>query len=100
MALDLETALAKLRALKPVLRTRFGVSSLAIFGSYARGDASETSDLDLLIDFVPEARPTLFSLTDLDELLEGELGVKVDTVPESCLNPRLAPYIRDELVPV
>jgi predicted nucleotidyltransferase len=100
MVLDLDTALAKLRALKPELRARFGVSSLAVFGSYARGEASETSDLDLLIGFVPDARPTLFSLTDLDELLESELGVKVDTVPESCLNPRLAPYIRSELVPV
>jgi predicted nucleotidyltransferase len=58
----LSTILDHLRALKPELRERFGVEAIFVFGSYARGGAGPGSDLDLLIDFAPEAKPTLFSL--------------------------------------
>ncbi len=90
--------LDKLRALKLDLRARFGVEAISVFGSYARGEARPGSDLDLLIDFAPESRPTLFSLAALDHVLEVALGLKVDTVPRKSLNPRLAPYIDAELV--
>ncbi len=89
-----------LRQLKPELRDRFGVLGLSVFGSFARGEATEASDLDLLIQFEAGARPTLFSLSDLDTLLETRLGLSVDTVPESCLNPGIEPYIRDALLVV
>ena len=84
--------------LKPELRARFGVSAIFVFGSHARGEAGPQSDLDLLIDFAPDARPTFFSLAKLDRALESALGVKVDAVPRSSLNPRLEPFIRTELV--
>jgi predicted nucleotidyltransferase len=100
MAKSLNHILDVLRALKPELRARFGVRGLAVFGSYARGDATATSDLDLLLRFEEGARPTLFSLSDLDALLRERLGVKVDTVPETCLNPRFGPYIRSTLMEV
>ncbi len=86
-----------LRELKPELRARFGVREIAVFGSFARGEATDTSDLDLLIRFEEDARPTLFSLADMDAVIEGRVGLTVDTVPESCLNPRIEPYIRSAL---
>jgi len=98
MAIDLSTVLERLGALKPELRRRFGVSAIFVFGSHARGEAGPDSDVDLLVDFAPDARPTLFSLADLDRTLESALGLKVDVVPVASLNPRLAPYIRSELV--
>lgn len=98
MPIDLPALLEKLTALKPELRRRFGVSAIFVFGSHARGEAGVDSDLDLLVDFAPEARPTLFSLNDLDRALEAALGVKVDVVARASLNPRLAPYIRAELI--
>jgi len=90
----------ELRALKPELRARFGVRDVSVFGSYARGDAVETSDLDLLVRFEDDARPTLFSLSDMDALIEERLGVTVDSVPDTCLNPRIEPYIRATLLEV
>lgn len=96
----LEEILVDLRALKPVLQDRFGVRSLAVFGSYARGEAQEGSDLDVLLRFEDGAQPTLFALSDLDALLEDRLGLPVDTVPENCVNPRMAPYIGADLVEV
>ena len=98
MSLPLAPLTERLRALKPELAARFGVRELAVFGSYTRGEAGPQSDLDLLIDF--DRTPTLFDLARLDQMLEQALGVKVDTVPRESLNPRYAPFILPELVPV
>ena len=100
MIRSLDQILDDLHALKPELRARFGVFGLAVFGSFARGDATATSDLDLLLCFEADARPTLFSLSDLNALLRERLGVEVDTVPESCLNPRIETYVRSALIEV
>ena len=88
----------RLRSLKPALAAQFGISAIAIFGSHARHEANEDSDLDLLVDFV--RTPSLFELARLDHMLERALSIKVDTVPRDSLNPRYAPYIMQELVPV
>lgn len=98
MVLPLHQLAARLRAIKPQLEAQFGVSGLAIFGSYARDQATASSDLDLLVDF--SRTPTLFDLARLDIALEQVLGVKTDTVPRDSLNPRYAPFILAELVPV
>ena len=100
MQYDLTMILEQLRALKPELTERFGVTAIDVFGSRARGDATPESDVDMLVEFSPESRPTLFSLARLDRTLETALGVKVDVSPRTCLNPRLAPYIRSELVSI
>lgn len=97
MSKPLHIIINDLRALQPELQRRFGVRSLAVFGSRASETETETSDLDLLVRFEEGAKPTLFSLADLDWLLEDRLGLKVDTVPETCINPRIEPYIRATL---
>jgi predicted nucleotidyltransferase len=98
MGQPLAPLLERLRSLKPELETKFGVTGLSAFGSYARNEAGPNSDLDLLIDFV--RTPTLFDLARLDQMLEDALGVKVDTVPRDSLNPRYEPFILAELVAV
>lgn len=97
---DLAGILERLRALQPDLARRFGVSAIHVFGSRARGEAAAGSDLDLLVDFAADARPTLFSLGRLDRTLESALGVKVDVIARANLNPRIAPYIWNDLVTV
>jgi uncharacterized protein len=98
MGQSLAPLIERLRALKPELETQFGVTGLSAFGSYVRSEAGPDSDLDLLVDF--GRTPTLFDLARLDRMLEDALGVKVDTVPRDSLNPRYAPFILSELVPV
>ena len=98
MGLPLAPLADRLRAMKPELASQFGVSGLSVFGSYTRGEAGPDSDLDLLVDF--DRTPSLFDLARLDRMLEQALGVKVDTVPRDSLNPRYAPFILAELVPV
>ena len=69
-----------------------GVASLALFGSVARGEAAEDSDIDLLVEF---SKPVgLFEFLEVKEYLESILGREVDLVPRDSLKPR----IRDEVL--
>ncbi|HZW09887.1 MAG TPA: nucleotidyltransferase family protein [Phycisphaerales bacterium] len=87
----LDDALATLRAALPDLRRDHGVRSLAIFGSVARGDAREDSDIDILVEFEPGARVSLFTLARLQTVLEDALGRPVDVVED---HPNLRPAFR------
>jgi predicted nucleotidyltransferase len=90
----------QLRAMLPELAERYGVSELGLFGSRVRGDHRPDSDLDVLVTFRPEARPSLFTLSDLVLTLEERLGVSVDLSLKNNLKPRLRPYILREEVRV
>jgi len=86
----------RLRAMLPELGERFGVSALGLFGSRVRGDHRPDSDLDVLVEFRPDARIGLFGLVDLEDLLSERLGVKVDLVEKVAIKPRLRHYILSE----
>jgi predicted nucleotidyltransferase len=90
----------QLRAMLPELRERFGVESLGLFGSRVRGDHRPDSDLDVLVTFAPEARPSLFDLAGLAIDIEDRLGVRIDLAMRANLKPRLRPYILREVRPV
>ncbi len=61
------------------------VRSLALFGSSARDEAGPDSDVDLLVEFDPDAHTDLFDLMDVEEYLSSLLGRRVDLVPRSSL---------------
>lgn len=58
------------------LKLQFRIKSAYIFGSIARNDFDENSDLDLLIDFT--TIPSLFKISDLQIILKNELSIEVD----------------------
>jgi predicted nucleotidyltransferase len=70
----------------PILR-RHGVAKAFVFGSYARGEENEKSDVDLLIEYPSGSRKTLFDLAGLKDELEEALQKKVDLVTEKALSP-------------
>ncbi len=71
------------------------ISRLALFGSQLRGTAGPESDIDLLVEFLPEARPTLLDMARIEiELSQALGGCKVDLrTPQD-----LSRYFRDEVV--
>ena len=77
----------------PVLR-KYGVVRAAIFGSFARGEAGEGSDLDLLVEF--EEDRSLLDLVGLKVELEDMLGIRVDVVTYSSLHPRIRERVLKE----
>ena len=74
---------------------RFGVTSLALFGSAATGTLSPDSDLDFLVEF--EAK-SFDAYMDLKEFLEDLFGRRVDLVLADAVKPRLRPAIIEEAV--
>jgi len=78
----------------PVLRSRYGVRSLSVFGSVARGDEKPGSDVDILVEF--EQTPNFDQFMDLKFHLEELLQKKVDLVTRHALKPRMRPIIEKE----
>ena len=89
----------KLRSERDYLRERFGVESLALFGSAARDEAGPSSDVDILVEF---GRPiTLFDLVAVQQYLERSLGVpRVDLVPRDSVYPAFRESILEGAVHV
>ncbi|MBI2910814.1 MAG: nucleotidyltransferase domain-containing protein [Chloroflexi bacterium] len=75
--------LAALRGRLSELRQRYGVRSLGVFGSYVRGEQRRGSDVDILVEFEQEARPSLLGLAALQTELDAALGLTVDLVDVS-----------------
>lgn len=77
---------------------RYGASDIRIFGSVARGDATESSDLDLIVRFGPEC--SLFDHGGLLMDLQDLLGVKVDVISENGMRERFRNHIMQDVVPL
>jgi predicted nucleotidyltransferase len=75
---------------------RFGVRSLALFGSVVRGESRPESDVDVLVEF--EGRATFDRYMELKFFLEGLLGCRVDLVTSKVLKHCLRPYVAKEAV--
>jgi predicted nucleotidyltransferase len=71
---------------------RNGIRRLRVFGSFARGDESATSDVDLIADFAD--RKSLMDLVRIERELSERLGRSVDLLTEAALSP----YLRDQVL--
>ena len=80
-----------LRECLPEIREKYGVTSIGVFGSFARGDAGSDSDIDIIVEL---GRPIGWELVDLSDYLESRLHHKVDLVIKRALHP----LIRDAIL--
>lgn len=87
-----------LRAHKPVLAEHFGVNGLALFGSFARDQATESSDVDILVSFDRPA--TSKSYFGVQFYLEDLLGRKVDLVTDKALRSEFRPHVERDCLHV
>ena len=91
-------ALSILRQIKPALMQQFGVTQLALFGSTARDDAGDNSDVDILVGFDGPATSTRYF--GVQFYLEDQLGCPVDLVTDKALRPELQPFIKKDAINV
>lgn len=80
---------------KEKLKQNYKVKKIGIFGSYARGEQKETSDVDVLVEF---EEPVGFAFIHLADSLEELLGLKVDLTTKDAIKPNRWKYIKDDLV--
>lgn len=85
------------KSVLPILKEA-GIKRSALFGSFVRGEASERSDIDMLVD-LPRGK-TLFDLADLENKLEEALGREVDVLTYNSLHPLLKEIILKEQVQI
>jgi predicted nucleotidyltransferase len=93
-----KTVLSKLRRNIRVIRRRFAVKGLSVFGSVARNEATHKSDIDVLVEFKDKATFDLFM--DLKFYLEDMLGAGVDLVTDEALRPEIRKAIEQEKINV
>jgi predicted nucleotidyltransferase len=80
------------------LERDYGVASLALFGSYVRGEEQEGSDLDVLVDF--SGTPSLLDLASLQRTLSGYVDRQIDLVPRAFLRGGIGARVLREAVEI
>ncbi|HHS50417.1 MAG TPA: nucleotidyltransferase [candidate division Zixibacteria bacterium] len=83
---------------KEELCRKYAIKAIGIFGSFVRGEQTETSDLDVLVDF--HELPDLLTFCEIERVLEEILGVNVDLVEKSSIKRRIKDRILSEAVTV
>ena len=80
------------------LGARYGVRRIRVFGSTARGEARQDSDIDLLVEYQPGHGG--FAFVEFCEQIELLLGQKVDVVTERSLHPMIRERVLAQAVPL
>ena len=76
---------------------RFGVKRMSIFGSVARHEATDKSDIDIVVEF-EEGKKNFHNFIHLAFFLEELLGRKVDLLTPESISPYIRPYIEEEVI--
>lgn len=76
------------------LEEKYKVKSIAVFGSYVRGEQNENSDIDILVEF---KEPVGFEFFRVARFLEELFGAKVDLVTPDAIKPNRRKYIMEDL---
>ncbi|MDP2792705.1 MAG: nucleotidyltransferase family protein [Sulfurisoma sp.] len=92
------TVMEMLKRNSEIIRTRFGARRLSLFGSAARDEMRDDSDVDILVEF--DGSPTFDGYMGLLAYLEELMHAKVDLATEAMIKPRLRAYIEKDLVRV
>jgi uncharacterized protein len=72
-----------------------GATKVAVFGSYARGDEKQGSDVDVLVEFA--GRKSLLELVRMERELHETLGLRIDLLTEKSISPYLIDSVRQEM---
>ena len=91
----LETILNKLREHKPNLQQKYPISRLGIFGSYARGEATSLSDIDIAVEL---NGPMGLNFVAMANDIENLFGIKVDVVPKRAIKLQYLPFVERDII--
>ena len=83
---------------KSLLKSKFQVKSISVFGSYVKSEQNSDSDIDILIEFSKTI--DLIEFIELENYLSDIIGSKVDLVMKSALKSRIKDNILNEAIPI
>lgn len=90
-----EAILNKLRNHKPELQSKYPVSVIGVFGSYAREEATEQSDIDIAVEITG---PMGLNFIEMADEIEDLFGIKTDVVPMRSIKPEFLQYVKKDIV--
>ncbi len=93
---EVDNIIRSIKKNMPLLRDRYKVKRIGIFGSYLRGEQKKKSDVDILVDF--EQTITFFEFLALENELSRLVKKKVDLVMKTALKPKIGEHILKEVV--
>lgn len=97
MNIGTEEIISYLRDNKNLLHDRFGVTRIGIFGSFARGDQTPASDIDMIIE-MEEDKKSLHSFLKLKRFLENETARKIDLGFEHSIKPSIREKVLKQII--
>jgi len=99
MPIDFETIKKKIASSKEYLLKTYGVEEIGVFGSFARGDNDDNSDVDIAIEINHEkAVVGFFAFARMQRFLEELLGRKVDLVTKRSIKPYIKERILSQMI--
>jgi predicted nucleotidyltransferase len=98
MTKTLKEIIEAIKKRKKVLQEKYKVKEIGIFGSYVRGEQTEKSDVDILVDFYE--LPDVFNLLKLERSLRGTLKCRVDVVRKQAIRKELRDQILSEAISI
>ena len=93
--LTLDSVKSILTSNKMMLKKKYHLKNIGVFGSYSRQEQTAKSDVDVLVEF---AKPVGFEFIELADELEKLLNHKVDLVSRGAIKPRLLKSVEDDLI--
>ncbi len=87
--------LATLRRHKPELQKKYPIAGLAVFGSYARGEATDKSDLDIAVDI---SGPMGLNFIAMADEINSLFTINVDVVPKRSIKPEYLMYVEKDIL--
>jgi len=91
----LQSILQTLRRHKPELQRKYPVSAIGIFGSYARGEATDKSDIDIAVEISGTMGLNFIAMADE---IEDLFGIKTDVIPIRSIKPEYLQYVKKDIV--
>ena len=91
-----QTIIHRLKDIKPALYETYGITELALFGSYSRDEATEKSDIDIMIDYQSPMGMRFFDIVyELEEVFKNK---KVQVVTRKAIKPKYFNRIKPDLI--
>jgi predicted nucleotidyltransferase len=95
--MDTIEVIDKLQQIKPYLQQEYAVKTLGLFGSFADNTCTDSSDIDIMVEF---ERPVGWRFFTLEKYLEKAFNRKIDLVTVSALKEQMKPFILSQVLPI
>ena len=80
---------------KPELQKKYPLSGIGVFGSYARGEATDKSDIDIAVEL---SGPMGLNFVAMADEIEALFGIKTDVVPKRAIKPEYLQYVEKDII--